>query len=450
MDAAVRFWAGTPDARRKALLPFLWLAFADQGQIYGNRDYGNNMDVANRWAFSYPGYNEMFTGRPDNWRIFSNRKIHNPNKNLLEFFQQQPHLRDKVAAFTSWDAFPYILNARRAGIPVNSGKENRRPRPHNRHLPPGKFDDPFTWSAAMAYIYEQRPHVIYIGLNATDLLGHAGNYPAYLGAAHQFDQYLDELWTYLQQDSMYRRKSTLIVTTDHGRGGKTIRRWMEHNRHLSGSSKSGWAPWVPMSLYWGGTYTQAIVAKAICTDGRAPAGIRISARAESCSGDCYDSTCLREVNKSSRRATILRGGGGGGGGGGPAAARARRAGGGAGRGPGGGGGGGGRGGGGPGPAARGGGGRRPPAAGRRGAAGPGGRGAGGGRAPGGGGAGGGGAAPGGRGGPPGGGPRPAGRGAVNAGPPPRRRNECLPEPVCGFRAGIFYAERVFLSKALIF
>ena len=237
LDAAVRFWAGTPDARRKALLPFLWSAFADQGQIYGNRDYGNNMDVANRWAFSYPGYNEMFTGRPDNWRIFSNRKIHNPNKNLLEFFQQQPHLRDKVAAFTSWDAFPYILNARRAGIPVNSGKENRRPRPHNRHLPPGKFDDPFTWSAAMAYIYEQRPHVIYIGLNATDLLGHAGNYPAYLGAAHQFDQYLDELWTYLQQDSMYRRKSTLIVTTDHGRGGKTIRRWMEHNRHLSGSEQ---------------------------------------------------------------------------------------------------------------------------------------------------------------------------------------------------------------------
>ncbi len=236
-NVAARFWAATPEARRIALLPFLWSTIAREGQLYGNRHYGNQIDVTNWWAFSYPGYNELFTGRADNWRIFSNRKIHNPNKNVLEFFHLQPQLRGKVAAFSSWDAFPYILNAQRAGFPVSSGKENRRPGLHNRHLPPGKFDDPFTWSAATAHIYEQRPHVIYIALNATDLLGHAGQYPAYLMAAHQFDQYLSELWTYLQQDVMYRGKSTLLITTDHGRGSGTVRRWMEHNRRLSGSEQ---------------------------------------------------------------------------------------------------------------------------------------------------------------------------------------------------------------------
>lgn len=237
VDAVTRFWASVPDTRRARLLPFLWSTFVREGQLYGNRYYDNKMDIANWWAFSYPGYNEMFTGWPDNWRIFSNKKIYNPNKNVLEFFQQQPQLRGKVAAFSSWDAFPYILNARRAGIPVSSGKENRRLGDHNRHLPPGKFDDPFTWAAGINHIHEQRPHVVYIALNATDLLGHAGDYPAYLGAAHRFDRYLAELWTYVQQDTMYRGKSTLLITTDHGRGGKKLRRWMEHNRHLPDSEQ---------------------------------------------------------------------------------------------------------------------------------------------------------------------------------------------------------------------
>ena len=235
--AALRFWAATPEARRQALLPFLWSTFAREGQLYGNRRYGNKMDVTNCWAFSYPGYNELFTGRADNWRVFSNRKIYNPNRNVLEFFQQQPLLRDKVVAYSSWDAFPYILNAPRAGIPVRSGQENRRPGDHNRHLPPGKLDDPFTWTAATAHIREHHPHVVYIALNATDLLGHAGDYPAYLGAAHRFDQYLAELWTFVQQDTMYRGQSTLLITTDHGRGGKKLRRWMEHNWHLPGSEQ---------------------------------------------------------------------------------------------------------------------------------------------------------------------------------------------------------------------
>ncbi len=231
---AGHFWAATSEARRMALLPFLWSTFAHEGQLFGNRRYDNNMDIANRWAFSYPGYNEMFTGRPDNWRIFSNQKIRNPNKNVLEFFQQQPQLRDKVAAFTSWEAFPYILNARRAGILVSSGRKNRH---SDVRLPPGKLDDPFTWAAGMQYLRKQRPQVLYIALNATDLLGHAGNYPAYLEAAHQFDKYLSELWAFIEQDSMYSGRSTLLITTDHGRGGETVQRWMEHNRHLPGSEQ---------------------------------------------------------------------------------------------------------------------------------------------------------------------------------------------------------------------
>src|SRR5688572_17618529 len=49
------FWASTPMERRKKLMPFFWDTFAKHGQLYGNRESGNTMNVKNRYRFSYPG-----------------------------------------------------------------------------------------------------------------------------------------------------------------------------------------------------------------------------------------------------------------------------------------------------------------------------------------------------------------------------------------------------------
>ena len=50
---------------RKKLLPFFWNVIQQKGQLYGNRLYGNKVNVSNSYKFSYPGYNEIFTGYPD-------------------------------------------------------------------------------------------------------------------------------------------------------------------------------------------------------------------------------------------------------------------------------------------------------------------------------------------------------------------------------------------------
>src|SRR5690349_5559970 len=49
------YWDNETTERRKKLMPFLWNVVAKKGQIYGNRNYGNMMNVANRYKFSYPG-----------------------------------------------------------------------------------------------------------------------------------------------------------------------------------------------------------------------------------------------------------------------------------------------------------------------------------------------------------------------------------------------------------
>ena len=109
--------------RRKALLPFFWNTLATKGQLYGNRELGCKVNVINNQWFSYPGYSEILTGQADNERIHSNDKIYNPNTNVLEFINSQNAFTGKVAAFSSWDVFPYIINDKRSGVMVSGGLE---------------------------------------------------------------------------------------------------------------------------------------------------------------------------------------------------------------------------------------------------------------------------------------------------------------------------------------
>ncbi len=57
-----KYWGATVEKRREKLMPFFWNTLAKKGQLYGNRDLGNYVDVKNRYWFSFPGYNEIFTG----------------------------------------------------------------------------------------------------------------------------------------------------------------------------------------------------------------------------------------------------------------------------------------------------------------------------------------------------------------------------------------------------
>ena len=116
------YWDSTAELRRKRLLPFFWGTLAQRGRLYGNRLYGNKVNVRNFYKISYPGYNEIFTGHTD--AISSpNIPINNKHVNVLEYLNGSSAYHGKVAIFTSWSVFPYILNEARSGLPVNSGYE---------------------------------------------------------------------------------------------------------------------------------------------------------------------------------------------------------------------------------------------------------------------------------------------------------------------------------------
>lgn len=224
---------------RQQVMPFFWSVVATQGSIIGNRDQGSRMRVTNPWWFSYPGYNEILTGRADP-SIDSNAKRQNSNTTVLEWLNRQPGYEDRVLAFGSWDVFPFIINAQRSGIPVNAGFMPVTHEPTAREVWLNDLQaqipspwatvrlDAFTHNYALEAIRSDRPRVLYMAYGETDDFAHEGKYAQYLDAAHRFDSYLKELWETVQADRHYRNRTVLLVTTDHGRGETPLETWQHH------------------------------------------------------------------------------------------------------------------------------------------------------------------------------------------------------------------------------
>jgi len=242
--------------RRAKLLPFFWGTLGQQGQLYGNRDLGNMDEISNPYYFSYPGYNEIFTGYPDP-RMNTNNGILNPNMNVLEYINKQNGFQGKVAAFASWERFPMIFNVARSGFLVNSGfmdflDPNANPRFNflnklQKEVPKILGDstrlDFLTYEMAMNYMNEYKPRVLYISFDETDEYAHQGHYDNYLNTAHQEDAFLNELWNYIQASPFYNNKTTLFITCDHGRGSgqNTGDRWTDHGKGTPQSNQTWFA-----------------------------------------------------------------------------------------------------------------------------------------------------------------------------------------------------------------
>jgi hypothetical protein len=249
-DTAVRtrFWRPTASARREALFPFLWSVAARDGQLFGNRAAGSSVAVTNGLNFSYPGYNEMLSGFADA-RIDRNDYGYNPNMTVFEWLNRRPELRGRVAAFGTWSAFEDIFARERSGVFVHAGWEPPYAAPRDaadsllndlyattyREWWNNAWDS-FTHAVAMRYLEHLHPRVVFIGYGETDEWQHAGRYDRLLRSARAVDERLRELWTMLQSHPEYRGNTTLIVTTDHGRG-RTTRDWTSHGRDVEGADE---------------------------------------------------------------------------------------------------------------------------------------------------------------------------------------------------------------------
>lgn len=235
-----KYWHETAEERRKILFPFLWNVIAKEGQIYGNREKGSNVNIVNKIHYSYPGYSEILTGVADP-TIVNNDKILNPTWTFLQWMEEKQDYKGKTAAFASWDVFPYIFNVDNNDLFTNFGFEKMDILLDNENIQianeiqddiPVPWDavrfDIFTFTYAFEYLKEKRPKALFISFGETDDYAHDGQYDRYINSAQKTDEFISRIWNWVQNDPEYKDKTTLLITTDHGRGYVTLEDWKSH------------------------------------------------------------------------------------------------------------------------------------------------------------------------------------------------------------------------------
>lgn len=241
------FWSPLPSERRMKLMPFLWQTIGTQGQIYGNRKYNNRVDCTNPHWFSYPGYSEMLLGFVD-WRVRSNKPINNPNRTVLDFIQSQPGFKNRVATFATWDMIENMACEKIPAFEMNAGKQLAVGNISEREVllnqlqefiqnPHGPRYDAFTFFYAFEYLKRSCPRVMFISFDETDEHAHGGRYDEYLKSAHKTDEMIRILWEWVQSQVDYKDQTTILISTDHGRGNGANHSWKKHGRFSIGSNQ---------------------------------------------------------------------------------------------------------------------------------------------------------------------------------------------------------------------
>jgi hypothetical protein len=242
-----RFWRETAAERRQVLMPFFWNTLVANGQIYGDATHGSRMQVTNAIKWSTPGYTEILTGaaQPE---VIDNTFVRYPHQTFLEYIRDTLKLKEnKIAQFGSWDGFKFAAASRDDAF-VMTGAYDDVPAAYStpymdevavlRRQVMGLWEegsnDVLSYRLARAYLAKHEPKVMWLALGQSDDWAHADRYDRLLDYLHLADGLLEDLWRTLQENPAYAGKTTLIVTTDHGRG-KTPADWMEHEDNIPGS-----------------------------------------------------------------------------------------------------------------------------------------------------------------------------------------------------------------------
>lgn len=241
-------WQEVFSNARAPIFTNLWQSVAGGSAIFGDRMHGTEMTVSNRHNISLPAYQSIMAGATQG--CASNECGRVSVETMQERIRRELDLpATQVATIASWDQIPNAVEHAPGATFTNAGFEDlndgtfdpgfdaiNHAQTHDRpHWEAARLDR-YTWEHAMRYLTKHKPRFLFISLNDSDEWAHRGEWNQYINTLQNYDAYIKELMEKLDAMGEYGKHTTLIVTTDHGRGdGKD---WMHHGPYPS--SKYVW------------------------------------------------------------------------------------------------------------------------------------------------------------------------------------------------------------------
>ncbi len=217
-------------ARPASVMPRTHKLVATRGVALGaDRRVAETVRTASGANVSLPGYLEIFTGRKTECRDNGCAPTERPT-----VLDEAAEAGLSVASIGSWNVLDHAVSRGNTGVFVETGS-HRWPGP--RPLADAKLEalvvvgertEPFpgggwyrpdarTIPIALHYFAETKPAVFHVGLGDSDEYGHRDDYASYLAAIGKADAFIGQLSDLLDGMGEEGAKTTVIVTTDHGR-----------------------------------------------------------------------------------------------------------------------------------------------------------------------------------------------------------------------------------------
>ncbi|MCC7303054.1 MAG: alkaline phosphatase family protein [Bacteroidia bacterium] len=89
-------------------------------------------------------------------------------------------------------------------------------------LATGYRHDTITLQRVLGTMAAQHPSLLVVNFREPDGSAHSGSWDGYLQGIRDVDSYVGRIWQFIQSDPVYRNKTALIVTNDHGRHSTNI------------------------------------------------------------------------------------------------------------------------------------------------------------------------------------------------------------------------------------
>lgn len=189
-------------------IPHLWNDLRPLGAIYTN--FRNNAITV-----TVPGHTAMLTGVWQNVKNDGSERPHQPT--VFEYYRKETG----APANKTWVVVQHmnLISTDYSDDPEYGkqyGANLDSPGLHKR----GELEhtgDVATWDILKSVMNRDHPSLVMVNFGMTDSMGHSGSWAGYANAILDADTLIYYLWLKIQSDPVYKDKTTMFVTNDHGR-----------------------------------------------------------------------------------------------------------------------------------------------------------------------------------------------------------------------------------------